>query len=248
MCVAAIAWDAHPRWQLVVAANRDEYHIRPAAPLARWDDGSGIIAGRDLQSGGTWAGISDSGRLVLVTNFRVPGYPRPDRPSRGGLVTALLGDADPQTVPIAAYNPFNLFHADRHSATFIGNYPQEQRMPLPAGVHGLSNGAYDAVWPKTRVLTAALQDWLAGDAQSPAPPFAPLFAALRREMPDPAQPAPLPAPEPRFAPVFIRDEIYGTRCSTLVLIDRQGRGLVIERRFSSAGQAQGETALEFIWP
>ena len=88
MCVAVLAWQAHPRWRLVVAANRDEFHERPTAPLARWSDGT--IAGRDLQAGGTWLGLNAAGRLALVTNFRLPGYPRPDLASRGG--PGLLAD------------------------------------------------------------------------------------------------------------------------------------------------------------
>ena len=86
MCVAAIAWHAHPRWRLVAIGNRDEYHARPAAPLALWDDGSGIIAGRDLVGGGAWLGVSEAGRFVLITNRRGFGDPDPARRSRGELV------------------------------------------------------------------------------------------------------------------------------------------------------------------
>src|SRR6476620_11021966 len=108
MCVAAFAWRAHPRWPLVVLANRDELHAREAAPLAAWDDGSGIIAGRDLRSGGTWLGLSEAGRLALVTNLRGYGLADPDKASRGGLVTGLLtGALEPQSVDLTPYNPFN---------------------------------------------------------------------------------------------------------------------------------------------
>ena len=78
MCIAALAFAAHPRWALVVAANRDEFHARPALPLARWADAPQIIAGRDAEAGGTWLGLTEAGRLTLVTNFRVDGFPRPD--------------------------------------------------------------------------------------------------------------------------------------------------------------------------
>ena len=86
MCVAAIAWDVHPDYMLIAIGNRDEFHDRPSAPLTRWDDGSGIVAGRDLQAGGTWMGVSDSGRFALLTNFRDPENFEPGRPSRGQLV------------------------------------------------------------------------------------------------------------------------------------------------------------------
>lgn len=81
MCVAAIAWAAHPRWRLVAIGNRDEFHARPAAPLARWDNG--IVAGRDLEAGGTWLGVSP-GRFALVTNYRVDGYPKATSPRARG--------------------------------------------------------------------------------------------------------------------------------------------------------------------
>ena len=249
MCVAAIAWDAHPRWRLVAIGNRDEFHARPAAPLAAWDDGSGILAGRDLQGGGTWLGVSTAGRFTLVTNFRVPGYPQPGRPSRGGLVTDLLtGAVRAEDVAIPAFNPFNLFVVEGGAARVLTNHPRELRQPLAPGVHGLSNGAFEGSWPKTRQLNAALKGWLGG----PAEDFAPLLAALRAETPHPtdaSDDAPSGSqPEARYAPVFIRDPIYGTRCSTVVAVDRVGRGAIVERRYAPDGSATGETALKFAWP
>ncbi|HEX7751340.1 MAG TPA: NRDE family protein [Novosphingobium sp.] len=249
MCVAAIAWDAHPRWRLVAIGNRDEFHARPAAGLAEWDDGSGILAGRDLQGGGTWLGVSNAGRFVLVTNFRVPGYPQPGRPSRGGLVTDLLtGTVRAAEVEIAAFNPFNLFVVEGGEARVLTNHPFEARQPLTPGVHGLSNGPFEGSWPKTRQLNVGLADWLGG----PAEDFAPLLTALRAETPHPAD-APDDAPpgsqpEARYAPVFIRDSLYGTRCSTVVAVDRAGGGTILERRYAPDGKATGETALRFAWP
>jgi uncharacterized protein with NRDE domain len=239
MCVAALAWAAHPRWRLVAMGNRDEFHERPAAPLALWPDGSGVIAGRDLRAGGTWLGVGPEARFALVTNFRVEGYPQPDRPSRGGLITGwLTGEALPD---IAAMNPFNLLLADRDSARVVSNYPQVSEVTLPPGVHGLSNGAFTAPWPKTRQLCAALSGWLEdGTAE-----LEPLFTALRREVPDPALASAEHGPEPRLAPVFIRDATYGTRCSSVILIDADGHGQIMERRFDPAGNMTGETCLTF---
>lgn len=241
MCVAAFAWEAHPRWRLIVAANRDEFHDRPAAPLHVWSDG--IIAGRDLRSGGTWLGINPAGRCVLVTNYRVPDYPRPGRPSRGGLVTALLGDADPRQIAIAAYNPFNLFCADTARAYIMTNQP-DTRLSVAPGVHGLSNGDHDKAWPKTVALNGALADWLAG----PARDVSALFAALADSTPLAANAMEGLSPEPRFSPVFIRDDIYGTRCSTVLAIDRDGHGTIIERSFDAQARPSGEVTLNFRWP
>lgn len=242
MCVASIAWNMHPRWRLVVIGNRDEYHERPATPLAEWNDGSGIMAGKDLQAGGTWLGVSEAGRFALVTNYRVAGYPQPGRPSRGALVTDLLTGEEPQGT--AAMNPFNLVLADGAGLHFLTNYPEEVAMPLPSGVHGLSNGGFESPWPKTHQLNDALESWLTGEAQD----FAPLFAALRAETSETGIALPEEGPEPNYAPIFIRNPTYGTRCSTVVAIDREGHGIIVERRFDPNGETTGETALSFLWP
>ncbi len=238
MCVAAIAWEAHPRWQLVAIGNRDEYHARPTAPLARWDNG--IIAGRDLAAGGTWLGVHPAGRFALVTNYRVDGYPRPELASRGGLVTGWLLDealSDP-----AAMNPFNLFVASGGQGWLHSNYPAPLARPLVGGIHGLSNGALDRPWHKTRCLEAALADWLLADSGDPAA----LFTALSDRSHDPA-PGP-DGPSPEFSGVFIAHPLYGTRASTVVLVDQAGRGTIIERRFAAGGKPAGQSAFTFTWP
>lgn len=238
MCVAVLAWQAHPRWRLMVAANRDEFHERPTAPLARWDDGT--IAGRDLQAGGTWLGLNAAGRLALVTNFRLPGYPRPDLASRGGLVINwLAGAPDPDG---AALNPFHLLRVGPAGASHVTNQPQPRIQPLAPGLHGVSNGPFEQCWPKTRQLTAAVGRWLDQGESNPAA----LFAALADETLLPAEPG-SNAPDAPFSPVFIRNPVYGTRCSTVVLVDTDGRGLIIERRFDPDGLASGDSALEFRW-
>ena len=178
MCVAALAWQAHPAWHLVAIGNRDEYHARPAAPLARWPNG--ILAGQDLKSGGTWLGVSP-GRFALVTNLRGYDLPDPDKASRGALVTDQLTGtgpySDPATTPLGDFNPFNLIVADGQAAHFLCNRPGEIRTALPHGIYGLSNGALDEPWPKTLQLKAALTDWLHVGSADPAP----LFAALASE-------------------------------------------------------------------
>jgi uncharacterized protein with NRDE domain len=250
MCVAALAWQAHPRWLLVAIGNRDEFHERPAAALAEWDNG--VLAGRDRKSGGTWLGVSAAGRFALVTNLRGYGAADPDRASRGALVTDLLAGsgpcADPATAALQDFNPFNLILANGEEAQFLSNRPDDIRTTLAHGIYGLSNGTLDEPWPKTLQLKSALLDWLNDDGEA----FAPLFTALHSEtLPDigvhPREPSdvPLEAPE---TPVFIRNAVYGTRCSTVVAIDRAGIGTIIERRFTAESRAEGETRLTFAWP
>lgn len=246
MCIAALAWAAHPRWQLVVAANRDEFHARPALPLTRWADAPGIIAGRDGEAGGTWLGVNEGSgkggaRLVLVTNRRTGTPPRADAPSRGALVRALLDGADPLAEPLAGYNPCNLLVAEPGGLVALESYPGTRRRVLAPGIHGVSNGALDEVWPKTRALVDRLRDWLDGEADPEA-----LFAALADRTPRPAAPGE-PGAEAMFNPVFIEGPVYGTRCSTLVLVDADGHGRMLERRFSPTGEAVGESELGFSW-
>lgn len=253
MCVAAVAWNAHRDWQLVAIGNRDEYHERPAAPLAAWDASNnlgGIIAGRDLQSGGTWLGVTGA-RFALVTNLRGFGLPDPAKASRGALVTDLLRGtgqyADPATASLDEFNPFNLILADTKSATFLSNRPEEIRTALAHGIYGLSNGTLDEPWPKTLQLKAALTDWLVSEN----PEVEPLFAALRNEQIEPIGLAPDEpsdiTDEAALTPVFIRRPVYGTRCSTVVLVDTAGDGRMVERIFDTDGVATGETAMSFSW-
>lgn len=237
MCVAVVAWQAHPDWLLVAAANRDEYHERPTAPLARWDNGT--IAGRDLRAGGTWLGVTESGRLALVTNFRAEGYPKAGLASRGALVTDWLqGGANSQG---EAMNPFNLLLIDSATARIVSNWPRHAEHALPPGVHGLSNGAFERPWPKARRLCADLAEWLADDARD----LNALLTALRNEAPFSERDREDDGPESAYSGVFIRNPVYGTRCSTVVAIRRDGRGTIIERRFDEQAESIGETQLHF---
>jgi uncharacterized protein with NRDE domain len=249
MCVLALAFDIHPRWRLVLAGNRDELHARPAAPLHRWDGPGRVLAGQDLSGGGTWLGVSEEGRLAVVTNLRGFGRPKARRPSRGLLLRDLLagvGDhASPGDEDLAAFNPFNLFALTGGALMFWSNRPKVERRALGPGLYGASNGPLDAPWPKTVRLKAALQAWLEAGGETPGL----MIGALRDEQPPAVQTGPRSdAPEPPQTPIFIRNPRYGTRCSTVVAIDHDGQGLIFERRFDAQGQAVGETALDFTWP
>ncbi len=238
MCVAAIAWRAHPHWRLVMIGNRDEFHARPTAPLSLWPDGR-IIAGRDLQAGGTWLGIAP-GRFALVTNYRAEGYPLPHLASRGALVSDWLRGNSPGDV--STMNPFNLWVADSDRLDFVTNYPEPQRKTLAPGVHGLSNGARADRWNKTARLEAALANWLKRGTEPAA-----LLEALADDELDPAAFERESGPIPEFSSVFIRSPEYGTRCSTVIAVDAEGRGTIIERSFDAAGMETRTVRLGFEW-
>ena len=244
MCLAAFALDPDPRWQLVVAANRDEFRDRPTDPLARWSDGSGIMAGRDRTAGGTWLGLTETGRLALLTNYRAPDDMVPGRPSRGQLVTGLLAGTDPRDIALADFNPLNLLLVSPAGAQFLSNHPAPLRMELPPGVHGISNGPLYPPWIKTGRTMTALADWLAAGGGRDAEP---LFAVLRDAAPA-ADEGRGDGPLPGLSAPFVSGAAYGTRCSTVVTVDASGQGLIAERRFAADGSVSGHTELAFRWP
>jgi uncharacterized protein with NRDE domain len=235
VCVLAFSRGVDPRWPLILAGNRDERHDRPTAPLARWRDNPELLAGRDLEGGGTWLGVSSLGRLATVTNVRRPGGPEPGRPSRGRLVQDVLMGADPALSDLADYNPFNLLLFDADGGSLLSNAPAPARRPLRPGLYGLANGPLDEPAGRVLRLKAGLAAWLeAGSGGLDG-----LFDLLGDDH----------APDSHDStPVFIRNLIYGTRCSTVVRVDAQGRGEMVERRFDAAGGFIGESALTFVWP
>ncbi|WP_368865560.1 NRDE family protein [Stenotrophomonas maltophilia] len=258
MCLLALGWMHHPRWRLVMTGNRDEFHARPTAALARWQDETSVIGGRDLRSGGGWAGVGAGGRMAVVTNVRDP-LAAQTGPSRGALVADFLRGRDPAAVHIdrlaavaGAYAPFNLLLADSDSLEYLGNHPAE-RQRLGPGVHGMSNGALDAPWPKTQRLMAALTAWLEQDGvRSPSQSerdLTPLWNALADEH----RPADSDLPdtgiglerERWLSPAFIRGDDYGTRASTVLLIDGNGHGQIHERRFGPQGVFVAGSRIDF---
>lgn len=253
MCLIAFAWNVHPRWRLLLAGNRDEFHARPSLGLARWDD-LPIIGGRDCEAGGTWLGVNDDGRCGVVTNVRDPADPQQGA-SRGLLVTDYLaGEAaaseHAQRLLRTAgdYRPFNLLTFDAATAFYLGNRPEPHVQSITPGVHGLSNADFNTPWPKTCALVQRLHAWIAGGEAD----FDSLFAALADERPAPD--AQLPDSgvglerERWLSAAFIRGEQYGTRASTVVAIGHDGHGVIAERRFGPGGRFGGETTLFFTGP
>ena len=250
MCLVALAWKCHPRWRLLLAGNRDEFHARPTAPLARWPDTGSILAGRDLQSGGTWVGLDARGRCAVVTNVRDPLAAPSSGPSRGRLPVEFLGgtfEADHHARDLLAtagdYAPFNLLAMDADSCEYVGNHPRLEHRTIAPGIHGMSNGGFDVSWPKTRRLCAAMSKWSETEATDPEPLWRALadgHVAADEELPDTGVGIEL---ERWLSPAFIRGPAYGTRASTLIAIDYEGRGYISERRFGPDGVFEGETTL-----
>jgi uncharacterized protein with NRDE domain len=253
MCLAVVALAAHPRYKLVVAANRDEFHARPALP-AHWGDDppfAGILAGRDLSAGGAWLGVRRDARWALLTNVREGGQFDPAAPSRGGLVPDVLNNPRPMHDRLAAvvadgrnYNGFNLLAGDDGHASWVSNRA-DAPLTLANGIHGLSNALLDTPWPKLARTKGALAAWAARGEAS----LSPLFEALADRTPAPE--GALPATgvplewERLLSSPFIVSERYGTRCSTVLAVEHAGRARFVERTFDALGNATGEAAFEF---
>lgn len=248
MCLIAVAWRAHPRWPLVLASNRDEFHARPTHPLAPWEDDPRVVGGRDALHGGGWLALRGA-RLAAVTNVREGRGAEAEGRSRGALVADFVrSDARAlealHTVAAEArdYRPFNLLVHDGDTLAWTSNRHGGGVEVLAPGVHGLSNGPLGAPWPKVQRLRDALSAWLAGDGEDDAP----LFDALADDTP--AVDAALPdtgvglALERMLSPAFIRGERYGTRASTVVRIGVDAVQ-IIERRHGPDGVPDGITRL-----
>jgi uncharacterized protein with NRDE domain len=249
VCLLVLAWAAHPRYRLVVAANRDEYHERPAAPLAKWSEPPGILAGRDLRAAGTWLGLDPARRFGVVTNFRELQQREPAAPSRGGLIPRYLSGTagagrffaglEPQA---SEYSGFNLLLADGGSLWYGSNRSSPFARELPPGVYGLSNELLDTPWPKLTRVKSRFREWLAQADGTAAGLLALLADRTQAEAGDAQQPAGgLPREWQRIlsAP-FVVHPVYGTRCSTVALLEPDGALFLAERRFDSAGRQAGE--------
>jgi uncharacterized protein with NRDE domain len=260
VCLLVLAWQAHPRYRLIVAANRDEFHERPAAPLAKWPLPNDIIAGRDLRAQGTWLGVDRRRRFGVVTNFRELQQPRQDAPSRGDLIPRYLGGTEGAGAffsglePAApGYSGFNLLLSDGDSLWYGSNRAERFARPLPPGVYGLSNEFLDTPWPKLRRVRRRFDAWLRDPVNaSPAGLFTLLddraTATADEELP---QTGITPEWERILSAPFVSHPDYGTRCSTVVLLEPSGAGYVAERRFDSRGEQSGQTEVELSageWP
>jgi uncharacterized protein with NRDE domain len=257
MCLLVLAWNHHPRYRVVLAANRDEFHARPAAAM-HWWAAPEILSGRDLEAGGAWLAVGRDGRFGVVTNYRDLQGPRKGAPSRGGLIPDFLGathsarDFAERLAPQAGqYSGFNLLAGDATHLLYAANRAPQPTRELGPGIHGLSNHLLDTPWPKlarTRTRFEALLRSATLGSEA-------LFAMLTDREPtaDDGTRTNEDDDEPRFsreleralsAP-FIVNERYGTRSSTLLFIGYDGAVSAKEQRYDASGRLIGRDDFEF---
>lgn len=226
MCLVFISLRKHPVYKLIVATNRDEFYIRKTKEAEFWSEHQNVLAGRDLEAGGTWLGVTKQGKFSLITNFRDPKNINPDAPSRGQLVSDYLikeinaNDYLKNIEPNAkAYNGFNLLAGTLDELHYLSNYGSGIET-LSSGVWGLSNHLLETPWPKivkgkrkfeqilkqSIITTEALFDMLYDDAPAPDDLLPETGVGLERER--------------MLSSMFIKSPNYGTRCSTVILVDQ----------------------------
>lgn len=222
MCLIALAYRQHPRYPLVVMANRDEFLDRPAEPAHFWPDAPHLLAGRDLRAGGTWMGITRHGRFAALTNHRDLRRPAVEGPSRGHLVRQALEQHIDQGIT-TPYAGLNLIHGTVDELHYLNNITPDLT-PLAPGIHGLSNALLNTPWPKVQRAKAGLEQVLNGPEDQL---INGLFDLLTDEATAPAGQLPDTgldqAMERALSSIFIRTPGYGTRCSTVVLVDHHGQ-------------------------
>ncbi|MFO7570442.1 MAG: NRDE family protein [Smithellaceae bacterium] len=237
MCLILFAYNVHPAYRLILAANRDEFYDRPSAPADFWTKHPQVLAGIDLKEKGTWLGVTRAGKFAAITNYRDPAAWKDCAPSRGKLVSDYLtgsAGAEKYLKKVSGradrYNGFNLLMGDAKDLLVYSNRGETQS--IRPGVYGLSNRLLDTPWPKVRRGKAMMREALTrkGDALEEA-----LLSMLAdRHVPPDSQ---LPqtgvnlAWERILSPMFIESPVYGTRASTILLIAKNGRIKLVENAY-----------------
>lgn len=252
MCTLLLAWQVDPARPLIVAANRDEFRARSTAPARFWPEAPQLLAGRDLEAGGTWLGVTRAGRFAALTNVREPHVrPASGAPSRGRLVADFLrGTAAPAAylagVDAGAYSGFNLVVGDGEALWYLSNRSGEPR-PVPAGVHGVSNAGLDTPWPKVRRGRARLGELVGGGSATPERLLVLLAdetVAADAELPDTGVGLEM---ERMLSPLCIVGPVYGTCSATVVVFHADGRVMFRERTMGPEGAGEAlDVEIEFM--
>lgn len=241
MCLILISYRQHPSYRVILAANRDEFYSRPTEPVAFWKDEPDILAGRDLQGGGTWLGISKRGRIAALTNYRDPSRIIPDGPSRGNLVSGFLKEdcsADAFFTRLKKdgkqYDGFNMIAGDSDSFCYYSNV-QNQIVHLKPGMFGISNRFLDTPWPKVvrgKRLLKPFFEMNNPDADGMLDMLSDPVYPPETELPDTGVGIEW---ERILSPVFISSDVYGTRSSSVILVGNNRDVVFFERTYNAEG-------------
>jgi uncharacterized protein with NRDE domain len=245
MCLVVLAWQQHSEFPLIIAGNRDEFHGRPTARASWWSDAPDIVGGRDLQAGGTWLALHRGGRFATVTNFRDAKLPSSKYRSRGHLVTEFLNSTESpvdylSNIDGAEYAGFNLLVSDGATLACLSNRSDGARTLAP-GIYGLSNALLDSPWHKVVRSKAALGTLIRNDRINATELFR-LLDDRQRASVDEIEKEHLPFESAHaISAAFIVLPDYGTRSSSVALLDAAGSWRFQERRFDAEGKRTGDS-------
>ena len=249
MCLVVLGWQQHPEYPIIFAGNRDEFHARPTQEAHWWADEPDILGGRDLQAAGTWLALHRNGRFATVTNYRDAELPVAKLRSRGHLVTDFLLTTDGSVEYLNAidgseFGGFNLLVCDGDTLAWLSNRADAVQI-LEPGVYGLSNALLDSPWHKVVSSKARLEQLIAANKVNETE----LLRLLndRRKAPvDQIESDRLPfATAHSISAPFIVLPEYGTRSSSVAILDAGGTWRFRERRFGADGKARGDAAFKF---
>lgn len=245
MCLIFLSYKQNKEYPLIVLANRDEFYKRPTQPAHYWVENSNILAGKDLEGGGTWMGITKNGYMSMLTNYRDIANIKSNAPTRGKLVSDYLqGEFSPKEYLLALsktgsnYNGYSLITGSFDDPWYYSNYGNKVAQ-LGTGLYGLSNALLDSKWPKIETGKSALAPLLTKEKIDKEA----LFALMTN--PDLAENDQLPETglpiekERAISSRFINIEGYGTRCTTLIIVDKNGNVDFTERQYEN-GVVTGE--------
>jgi uncharacterized protein with NRDE domain len=252
MCLISLSWRAHPRYELVLAANRDEFHHRPTAPAAWWTDAPDVFGGRDLLQGGGWLAANRQRKLAAVTNVRRMVQPDANAPSRGALIADFMRSTQSAAEfakrlrgRAEAYAGFNLLLYDGDALLYVTNHDGFHSEKLSPGVHAVSNASLDTPWPKLLRLRETMRDWSSQARDDEGVLLKSLSDEQRAsdaELPDTGVGIEL---ERFLSPPFIRGPQYGTRASSVIQLAHDGMLSFTEHRFGPDASRLGETREHF---
>ncbi|MFC3418787.1 NRDE family protein [Salinicoccus hispanicus] len=250
MCLIIFQKNNHPHYKLVIAANRDEFYGRPTAPAQFWEDHPDMLAGQDRKKGGTWLGLTKQGRFAAVTNIRKPGFLDTDKKSRGALVSDYLtGHATPEAYLDALdrekddYSGFNLLVGNQDELFYLNNDGGSVDA-VTDGAHGLSNHHLDTPWPKVVKGRTRLEEYMHNTDALDIDVIFELLADSEQTTEELPETGLAESLERQLSSAFINIPEYGTRSSTVVLVDHDDNATFVERTFSEDGQT-GESQYAF---
>lgn len=255
MCIISFHYQQHPKYKLIVVANRDEFYRRPTKHVHFWNDHPNLLAGRDLEAKGTWLGMTKEGKFAALTNYRHPKYiERKYERSRGDIVkNFLINEIDPETYLRQLdeeknnYSGFNVLVGHADELYYYGN-EQGKITKIEPGTHSLSNQLLNTPWPKVERAKTLLHDYVMNnETVEPDDLFTQLSDNTMAHddiLPNTGVGLPL---ERQLSPIFIRTKDYGTRSSTVILVTHDNEVQFIERIYND-GEFKKEIPFQFSYP